>query len=559
MSFQLSPGVLVVEQDLTNVIPAVSTSSGAFCGTFAWGPINEIVTVGSEQELVKVFGKPTDATAASFFSAANFLAYANNLKIVRAVANTAKNAVASGTAVLIKNRADWDANYATGQASVGTFAAKYAGTLGNSISVSMADSATFAAWSYKAEFDAAPGTSAWADARSGSLDEVHIVVIDSQGLWSGVVGTILEKFAFLSKSSDAKSEDGSIKNYKTVLANQSAYIYWMDNPSGMGNWGSTAAGTTFATLSAPEAATLAGGVDANDVTTAAIQAGYDYFANPDVVDISLVFVGEAPLATAAYVIDNISSVRKDCVAFVSPLKASVVNNPGGEADDVIADRATLNVDTSYAVMDSGWKYQYDKYSDIYRWVPLNGDIAGLCARTDSVADAWWSPGGLTRGQIKNVVKLAWSPVKTDQDELYKVGINPVVSQVGSGTVLWGDKTMLSKPSAFDRINVRRLFIVLEKAIAIAAKFELFDFNDAFTRAQFRSMVEPFLRDVQGRRGIFAFNVVCDTTNNTAQVIDSNSFVADIYIKPARSINYINLNFVAVRTGVRFEEIVGSAN
>ena len=559
MAFQLSPGVLVVEKDLTNVIPAVSTSVGAFCGTFYWGPVEEIVTVGSEAELVKRFGKPITAlTATSFLTAASFLSYANNLKVVRAVGSTAKNAVVSGTAILIKNRADWEQNYINGAAAVGEFAAKYPGTLGNSIKVSMADSATFAAWAYKDEFDSAPGTSAYTAAKGGSGDELHLVVVDAVGEWTGTSGTILEKFAFLSKASDGRSSDGANRFYKTVLANESEYIWWMDYPTGLANWGTTAAGTTFAVLTGQYDQTLIGGVNANDITTADLEEGFDLFANPEAVDFSLIFVGEAPLVTAKYVVENIAMVRKDCVAFVSPAGVSVVNNPGSELTDIAADKTTLGLDTSYAFMDSGWKYMFDKYNDVYRWVPLNGDMAGLCARTDSVADAWFSPGGLNRGQVKNVVRLAWSPTKTQQDELYKTGVNPVITLTGSGTVLWGDKTMQSKPSAFDRINVRRLFIVLEKAIAIAAKYELFEFNDAFTRAQFRSMVEPFLRDIQGRRGIFDFRVVCDTTNNTAQVIDTNSFVADIYIKPARSINFITLNFVAVRTGVKFEEIVGQA-
>jgi phage tail sheath protein FI len=248
----------------------------------------------------------------------------------------------------------------------------------------------------------------------------------------------------------------------------------------------------------------------------------------------------------------------DCIGFVSPQLASVVNNSGDEATDIITDRdSVLNVNTSYGVMDSGWKYQYDKYNDVYRYIPLNADIAGLCARTDSVAEPWFSPGGLNRGQIKNVVKLAYSPDKTDRDELYKNGINPVVAFPGEGTVLFGDKTLLAKPSAFDRINVRRLFIVLEKAIATAGKYQLFEFNDVFTRAQFRNLVEPFLRDVVGRRGITDFRVVCDETNNTGEVIDRNEFIADIFIKPARSINFMQLNFIATRTGVSFEEVVGA--
>ena len=557
MSFQLSPGVLVVEKDLTNVIPAVSTSAGAFVGCFQWGPVNEINTVGSEQQLVSLFNKPNGLTAASFFTATNFLSYSNNLKVVRVVGSAARNAVASGSALLIQNRFVWNQNYQAGQASVGSFAAKFPGTLGNSLTVNIADSATFSTWAYKGLFQSAPGTTAWTAARGGSNDEVHIVVVDSQGAWTGTAGTVLETFAFLSKSTDARSDNGSNINYRTAIANQSQYVWWMKYPAGMTNWGTTAVGTTFTSLGSVDVSVLAGGISSDDPSTASIQGGLDLFANADAVDISLVMVGEMPLVSAAYAINNVALVRKDCLVFVSPAATSVINVPGSEQANVIADKATIGVDTSYAVMDSGWKYQYDKYNDTFRWVPLNGDIAGLCARTDATNDAWWSPGGLTRGQIKGAVKLSWSPTKTQQDELYKVGINPVISMVGSGTVLWGDKTLQSKPSAFDRINVRRLFIVLEKAIAIASKYELFEFNDAFTRAGFRAMVEPFLRDVQGRRGIYDFRVVCDETNNTAQVIDTNSFVADIYIKPARSINFIQLNFVAVRTGVKFEEIVGA--
>jgi phage tail sheath protein FI len=243
------------------------------------------------------------------------------------------------------------------------------------------------------------------------------------------------------------------------------------------------------------------------------------------------------------------------VVFLSPPKSNVVDNAGSETTAITTYRNTLT-SSSYAVLDSNWKYQYDKYSDVYRWVPMNGDVAGLCARTDLERDPWFSPGGLNRGIIKNVIKLAWNPTKTNRDDLYVKGINPVVSFQGEGTVLFGDKTLLSKPSAFDRINVRRLFIVLEKSIARAARFSMFEFNDQFTRAQFVSLVEPFLRDVQGRRGITDFKVVCDDSNNTGEIIDRNEFVGDIYIKPARSINFIQLNFVAVRTGVSFDEVVG---
>ena len=561
MAFQLSPGVLVVEKDLTNVVPAVATSIGGFVGDFQWGPSFDPVTISSEIELVKTFGKPNDTTAASFFSAANFLSYSNNLKVVRAVGATARNAVSSGTAIQINNETEWDAEYSSGEGAVGEFAAKYPGTLGNSLLVSMADSATFSSWDYAQLFDSAPDTTTYAENLGGSEDELHIVVVDEDGLISGTPGTILEKWVGLSKAADAKTEAGAANYYVEVLTG-SRYIWWMDHTTsveaGDTAWGSSAAGTTFKVMTSAISRSLTGGL--NDTPTdAELQTGYDLFANAELIDVNLLINGPHSLTVGKYVVDNIATTRLDCVVFVSPSLAAVYNNAGDEADDVVDERqdASFNVNTSYAVMDSGWKYQYDKYSDKYRWIPLNADVAGLCARTDAIADPWFSPGGLNRGQIKNVVKLAFSPDKTDRDTLYKAGINPVVSFPGEGTVLFGDKTLLAKPSAFDRINVRRLFIVLEKAIATAAKYQLFEFNDAFTRAQFRNLVEPFLRDIRGRRGIFDFRVICDETNNTGEVIDRNEFVADIYIKPARSINFISLNFIATRTGVAFEEIVGA--
>jgi phage tail sheath protein FI len=566
MPFQLSPGVLVVEKDLTNIIPAVATSIGGYVGNFVWGPAQTPVTVASEIELVKTFGKPNLNTYVSFFSAANFLSYSNNLVLIRQVGSTTKNAVSTGTALMIPNEDEWKANYEDGSAAVGEFAAKYPGALGNSLLVSMADSATFAAWAYKDQFDAAPSTSDYVNNITGgaSLDELHIVVIDEDGLFTGTPGTLLEKWAHLSKASDAKSDQGANNYYRDALLG-SQYIYWMDHTTAVGSgtsWGSsaqTAIGTPFKTMTGDVSNSLLGGVSEASLTSGEVQAGYDYFVNAEKIDVNLIITGGYAAVDAKYVIDNIADVRRDCVVFVSPQLVSVFNNSGSEATDVIAERdGALNANSSYAFMDSGWKYQYDKYNDVYRWVPLNPDIAGLCARTDFVADPWFSPGGYNRGIIKNVVKLAYSPDKADRDNLYKKGINSVISEPGQGTLLIGDKTMLAKPGAFDRINVRRLFIVLEKAIATAAKYMLFEFNDTFTRASFRNMTEPFLRDVKGRRGIIDFTVICDTTNNTGEVIDRNEFVADIYIKPARSINYITLNFIAVRTGVSFSEVVGTA-
>jgi phage tail sheath protein FI len=282
----------------------------------------------------------------------------------------------------------------------------------------------------------------------------------------------------------------------------------------------------------------------------------DLFNNADSVDVSLLMAGPTTTDTIPEKLITICESRKDAVAFISPDFDDVVDNAGSESTDIVAYAETITK-SSYAVMDCGWKYQFDKYNDVYRWVPLNGDIAGLCARTDSNRDPWFSPAGLSRGVIKNVVKLSWNPTKAERDILYKAGVNPVVTFPGEGTILYGDKTLVNRPSAFDRINVRRLFIVLEKSIAKAARSSLFEFNDEFTRAAFVNLVEPYLRDVKGRRGIYDFKVVCDTTNNTPEVIDRNEFIGDIYIKPARSINYIQLNFVAVRTGVSFDEIVGS--
>jgi phage tail sheath protein FI len=554
MAFQLSPGVNVSEIDLTTIVPAVATSIGAFAGPFAWGPVNEIVTISDETRLVDRFGKPDSDNYEYWFSAANFLAYANNLKVVRA-ANTsdALNATANGTGVLIKNSDDYASNHT---ANTGyTFAARYPGALGNSLKISMCDANSWSGWSYASNFTSSPGTSTWASNRNSTFDELHLIVIDEDGKFSGTPGSILEKYSHVSKASDAKDDSGNANYYVDVITRGSKYIHWKGHAGGgTTNWGTAANSTAYGNTTANVTASLSGGANGTAVGNSEITTAYDYYDNAESVDISLVISGPANQTVADSLI-SMADTRKDCVVFLSPEKADVVNNGGSEATDVTAYRDTLT-SSSYAVLDSGWKYQYDKYNDVYRWIPLNGDIAGLAARTDRDRDPWFSPGGLNRGIIKNSIKLAWNPTKTQRDTLYMKGVNPVVTFPGEGTVLFGDKTMLAKPSAFDRINVRRLFIVLEKAIARAARFSLFEFNDQFTRAQFVNLVEPYLRDVQGRRGITDFRVVCDETNNTGEIIDRNEFVGDIYIKPARSINFIQLNFVAVRTGVSFDEVVG---
>lgn len=416
-------------------------------------------------------------------------------------------------------------------------------------------------WEFYNYFDAAPGTSDHVRLRGGQQDEMHIVVADETGIWSGAANTVLERFSNVSKASDAISEDGSALYYKTVINDRSAYAWWTANLTGVTSIGALSSGTNFGLGSQgrPINDSFVYGRDGAVPRSADYINGYNKFNNPEEVDVSLILGGDGNLTKAVHIINNIAEVRKDCVAVISPRRSDVVNNSGyvgKDVDDTISYRNSLP-SSSYAVLDSGYKYIYDKYNDIYRYVPLNGDTAGLMVRTDNDRDPWFSPAGFNRGQVKNVIKLATNPTKGQRDQLYKSGINPVVTFPGQGTVLFGDKTLLTKPSAFDRINVRRLFIVLEKAIATAAKFTLFEFNDEFTRAQFRNLVEPFLRDVQGRRGIYDFRVVCDESNNTPEVIDRNEFVGDIYVKPARSINFIQLNFVAVRTGVEFSEIVGN--
>ena len=436
-----------------------------------------------------------------------------------------------------------------------------------SLSTNYSSSSVERWWEYYATVDAT-ATSGWQSeyvnnfGNTSANDILHVVITDQDGKITNVPGTILEVYKGLSRATDSKSPDGAALYYKTVLNENSNYIWWINDRTSVPS--ATAALVQSSTQTKPLSLSFIGGSDGADesnVSIADLAKAYDKFKSAEDIDISLILQGKARGASngaqlANYIIDNICEQRKDCVAFISPEKADVVANANkDEVDDVIQFRNSIS-STSYAVLDSGYKYQYDKYNDVYRWVPLNGDIAGLAVRTDSVRDPWWSPAGFNRGQIKNIIKLAYNPGKAERDSLYKAGVNPVVTFPGQGTILFGDKTLLAKPSAFDRINVRRLFIVLEKAIATAAKFTLFEFNDEFTRAQFRNLVEPFLRDVQGRRGIYDFRVVCDESNNTGEVIDRNEFIGDIYIKPARSINFIQLNFVAVRTGVEFSEVVG---
>ena len=564
MAFQVSPGVQVNEIDATNVVPAVSTSIGGFAGAFVWGPAKEVVTVGSENELAEKFGAPIDAdTAKHFLNAASFLKYGNALKVVRGVGSSALNAVSGSTGRLVSNETEYDqATLAAG--TDGPWIAKYPGAIGNSLKVEVCtNAAAFGTWTHAGQFEAAPGTSDYVKGKglASGADEMHIAVIDEDGLFTGTRGTVLETFGFLSQASDAKDSSGSSLFYKDVINNKSEYIWWGSHETTLTQVGDTVQSlidaelTDYTTVDTVFSDSLLHGLSDNALSAGDVTSALDYLADAETVDVNLLFA--APdgdgVDTVGEKLISIAEARKDCIAFISPpIDDSTGTDP---VTDVVA-YANLLPSTSYASLDSGAVYLYDKYNDVYRWIGSNGLCAGLCANTDSVADAWFSPAGVNRGQLLGVAKLAYNPTKAQRDTLYKARINPLVSFPGQGTMLFGDKTLLSRASAFDRINVRRLFIVLEKAISTAAKSQLFEFNDEFTRAQFRNLLEPFLRDVKGRRGITDFLVVCDESNNTGQVIDTNRFVADIFVKPARSINFITLNFIATRTGVDFTEVAG---
>jgi len=418
MAFQLSPGVLVTEQDLTNVVPAVSTSIGAFVGNFNWGPAEEIVTITSENELVSRFSGPTATNAVDFYSAANFLAYTTNLKLVRACGSAARNAVGCGqTAVYIPNGDVYEDSFSAGDQGM-EFTAKYPGTKGNGLIVSICDHSGFDTWDYAASFAGAPGTSDYAAAKGATFDEVHVIVVDGVGAFTGTVGTVLEKFAKMSIASDAKGSDGGSIYYKNVVNTQSKYAWWTKHPANSGEdlaWGAAASAGEYNSITAAgeHTDTFTGGVDAAPAD-GDLEAGYSLFVDKELVDISLVITGGHSATVCQHVIDEVSLGRLDCVTFVSPALADVKSNAGDEVTDVIDHfKTTLNRFSSYAVADSGWKRQYDRYNDVYVNVPLNADIAGLCARTDDTNDPWFSPAGLNRGQIKNVVKLLWTPNQAD--------------------------------------------------------------------------------------------------------------------------------------------------
>ena len=560
MVFQVNPGVVISEIDNTTVAPAVATTTAAFVGNFRWGPAQKVTTITNEVELVSIFGAPDATSSVDFHTAAYFLKYGNNLKVVRELTSAAFNANAGGHATtLVKNRTNFDSQTLS-FANVGLWVAKYPGALGNSLKVSLfafTDSnveTDFAAWAYAANFDAAPGTSAYAAARSGSNDEMHIIVIDEDGLFTGTPGTTLEKFSFVSQASDAKNSDGSTNYYVDVINDRSKYIWFGGKDStNLPSSNTAASGTDFATADADGVieSSLTAGVDSAALTSSEFATGWDNF-NSTTEEVSLLICPNLPSGSESTIVNDIAAIavsRKDCIAFASPESS----DQSASAIKTMADALTA---TSYLVVDSGRLKVYDKYNDGYINIPACSSVAGMVAATEEDFGSWFSPAGYRRGQLLGVTELYYNPGDTDQATLYKAGVNPIITKASRGTVLFGDKTHLGRPSAFDRINVRRLFITLELSLKTAAEDALFEFNDEFTRAQFLNIVEPYLRDVKGRRGITDFRVVCDETNNTDSVIARNEFVGDIYIRPNYSINFIKLNFIAVRSTAVFNEIAG---
>lgn len=567
MSFQLSPGVEYREIDHTNTIQAVSTSTGGYAGHFNWGPVDKLIGVSSEKDLASYFGPPVDnKNARSFLTAASFLKYSNSLRVSRAIdAVLAKNA-ADASPMLIKNE-----DYFDNATKLFHFSARYPGLLGNSLSVEVATevfeeltpvASTYSSWAYRSLFNSAPGKSLTAEAASLLFnDEIHVVVVDVDGEFSGVKGTILEKFEGLSLIANAKDEDGTSLYYLDVINNSSKYIY--ANVLGdiyLGadlNVNDTADIYLAADADQIRSFALTGGVDGT-VDSGHVATALEMFADKETADINLLFAesldtDQDVINTALY---EVANTRRDILASIAaPISVATLNTAADKKAAVELQFDAI-ASSSFVMFSQTPVYTYNKYSDRYVWIPECGHMCGLCANTDKVADPWFSPAGLNRGQLRGITKIAYSPNKFDRDDLYKKRINSIITIPGEGIVLYGDKTAQSKSGAFDRINVRRLFNVLTRSISNAARYQLFEFNDEFTRAAFRNVTEPFLRDVQGRRGIIAFRVVCDASNNPGEVIDRNEFVGDIFIKPAKSINFIRLNFIATRSSVEFAEIAG---
>jgi hypothetical protein len=589
-SFRVSPGIDIREVDLTLGIANIDTSIGALAGDFKWGPVLEPLVITSEEDLIKVHGRPTNDNFQTFYSAETFLRYSNNLRVIRTAQSGAVNAVAGATdspnVLTIKNEDHYTSM--TFESTQGYFAARYPGEYGNSLRIAYCppDQFTFDHWvgsdgvDYRRYFPGPPSTSDYCAARNIANDEFHIIVIDENGRFTGTPGTVLETFAYVSLATDAVGVSGQTSYFVNRITNESKYIWWINNDPWMtssragrstdwvkGNtsqvngqyvyFDADSAGSPIAAVEYD----LVLGDDGSAAGLSELTEAYDIFGNAEAIDVNIIIGGASPndreqaISYCSHLI-NIAETRHDCIACVSPPVYGTygTSNSTDHTDAVVFTQFLPS--SSFGVIDSAAIKKYDKYNGVYRWMPANPSVAGLCAKTDDIAFPWYSPAGFNRGQIFDVAKLSYNPNEAQRDELYKNRVNPIVQFPGEGTILFGDKTLLARPSAFDRINVRRLFNVLEKSIATAAKYMLFEFNDEFTRARFVNLVEPYLRTVQGNRGIVDFRVICDETNNTPDVIDSNNFIADIYIKPNRVINFIQLTFIATPSGVDFSEVIG---
>ena len=644
MASQVSPGIVLRERDLSNVVVTGALQiRGAIASSFAKGPVGKIVNINSQKELLSTFGEPQDANAEDWHIANEFLSYGGRLAVVRAAGAALKNATTGGGVLIASEEA-----FEGGAAGSAVFAAQDAGTVGNALkvvvvdrgadqivtfdaaqaSIPAADSAitiggksgkvleatettvsvvlddpsdliepndvltgageagadltvdSVASWYLNttigttgiklSEIGPRPGTSEYASNKGISWDEVHVAVIDTTGAVSGTANSIVERITYLSKLGDALGAQGASAYYRDAINTESDYVYTAAHPtaavSGARALGDdSSAGTgAFALLGASES-DLSGGVDDYDYDTSEISDAYDLFADTEETTVDFILMGgsmssEADTKIKANKAIAIAAARKDCIAFVSPHKGNQIGTSGAlsaadQRDNTLAFFSGMT-STSYAVFDSGYKYSYDRFNDKYRWIACNGDVAGLCVNTSAIQDDWISPAGVNRGSLRNAIKLAYNPNKADRDELYQNRINPIVSFPGSGITLFGDKTALSSPSAFDRINVRRLFLNVEKRARALGEQVLFEINDETVRSSFASTMTSYLNEVQARRGVTDFLVVCDESNNTPEVIDRNEFVAEIYIKPARSINFVTITFTATKTGVSFSEVVG---
>lgn len=567
-----SPGIITTERDFTATVQLLGTATGGTVINSRWGFVDVENVTGNELELVAQAGKPTDTNFRDWFAACNFLKYTSSLRWVRVVdEQTALNASAGGAPILIKNKAHLDVVRTVGTLQQ-KFAAKCPGSLGSSISVEIADNATFTGWKYEGLFDSAPNSSGPLSGNvAEALDEIHVVVVDRLGLFSGVPGSVLETYPYLSKARDAKGPNGNSSYYINVLNNGSEYV-WALSPLGEDETVANTSGTfsnvggrlsdgkVFVALDAVYVGNFTGGNDGDVPGKDEYINAFSVLVSADDTDVSLLFAGgcgnDANHADVSNYVLSQASKRGDMLAFVSPKVSDLVGaQRSAMLTNIETTKNALTTKDSFGVMTTGIKLQYDKYNDVNRWVPGNGDDAGLCARTENIADVWVSPAGFNRGFYIDCISLAFNPNQNERDKLYKNNINPVVTFPKDGTILYGDKTLQSKNSAFSWIGIRRLFIYLRKSIRQSARFNLFEFNTQFTRQAFIDQVEPILREIRGRNGVDNYFIRCDESNNTSQVIEKGEFLADIIIKPQYSIQGIRLSFTAVRRDVSFDEVL----